>query len=244
MRLSSPVRTILFDVGNTLVFLDHGRLARILESQGHRRELARVRAAEHRARRCVAAAGSLAASGDDASRWLRFLEELVGAAEIDGSEREAVRRAIHEAHREENLWRSVPDDTRPTLDALRDAGFRLGVVSNADGRVDSLLRDLALRDAFDVIVDSHRVGIEKPDPAIFALALAELDADPATSLFVGDSYAIDVLGARAAGMHAALLDPLGMAGAVDCIVIHALGEVPSLVNESERSGARTTRPGT
>jgi len=59
----------------------------------------------------------------------------------------------------------------------------------------------------EVVVDSHRVGVEKPDPAIFGFALRAMDLDPARCVYVGDSVRIDVAGARAAGLTPILLDP-------------------------------------
>ncbi len=242
MPARPAVRTILFDVGNTLAFLDHARLARVLERGGHRRGLEEVRAAEHRARRRLCAAGG--GRDDDASRWQRFLDALVVEAEIAPEEQEAVRDSIHRAHEAENLWRFVPEETHATLEELCKDGFRLGVVSNADGRVASLLLDLDLHHRFDVIVDSFHVGFEKPDPEIFRIALRALDASPETALYVGDLYSVDVLGARAAGMEAALLDPLGLAREPDCAVLRTIGEVRGLVNAAARSGERGSLPRT
>jgi len=112
------------------------------------------------------------------------------------------------------------------LDALRARGLALGVVSNADGRVEADLVRAGLRGRFATVVDSHVVGVEKPDPAIFHLALAHMDAEPATTLYVGDVFSIDVLGARSAGLAAVLLDPLGdYPGADGCPRIRRLAEL-------------------
>jgi putative hydrolase of the HAD superfamily len=181
---------------------------------------------------------------NDASRWWRFLGAFVGEVEIAPADQEAVGESIHRAHRAENLWRFVPEGTHATLDALRDEGFCLGVVSNADGRVASLLTDLDLHHRFDVIVDSFHVGFEKPSPEIFHIALAALEANPEEALYVGDLYSVDVLGARAAGMDAALLDPLGLARNPDCAVLRTIGDVRGLVNAAARSGGRGSLPRT
>jgi FMN phosphatase YigB (HAD superfamily) len=77
----------------------------------------------------------------------------------------------------------------------------------------------------DEIVDSHLVGFEKPDPRIFAHALERSGAQPETTLHVGDLYAADVVGARAAGVHALLLDPHDDWPPVDCA---RLPNVPAL----------------
>jgi len=88
---------------------------------------------------------------------------------------------------------------RPVLEALRQR-YRLGVVSNFYGNLDAVCHSAGLTPLFAVMVDSHRVGAEKPDPAIFRAALETLQAPPETTVFVGDSLRRDREGARRAGM--------------------------------------------
>jgi putative hydrolase of the HAD superfamily len=88
---------------------------------------------------------------------------------------------------------------RPVLEALRQR-YRLGVVSNFYGNLDAVCHSAGLTPLFAVMVDSHRVGAEKPDPAIFRAALEALHAPPETTMFVGDSLRRDREGARRAGM--------------------------------------------
>jgi putative hydrolase of the HAD superfamily len=86
-----------------------------------------------------------------------------------------------------------------------------------------------LREFFEVVVDSALGGYEKPDPRIFEHALAVSGAEPATTLHVGDLYDADVLGARAAGIHAALLDPFGDWPQVDCERFRDVSELQVLI---------------
>jgi HAD superfamily hydrolase (TIGR01549 family) len=88
---------------------------------------------------------------------------------------------------------------RPVLETLRQR-YRLGVVSNFYGNLDAVCHSAGLTPLFSVMVDSHRVGAEKPDPAIFRAALETLHAPPETTVFVGDSLRRDREGARRAGM--------------------------------------------
>jgi HAD superfamily hydrolase (TIGR01509 family) len=88
---------------------------------------------------------------------------------------------------------------RPVLEALRQR-YRLGVVSNFYGNLEAVCDSVGLTPLFAVMVDSHRVGAEKPDPAIFRAALEALHAPPETTMFVGDSLRRDREGARRAGM--------------------------------------------
>jgi HAD superfamily hydrolase (TIGR01509 family) len=98
------------------------------------------------------------------------------------------------------LWSNVLPGLPGALAALRAGGVRLVVVSNSDGTAEQGLAAVGLRDYVDHVVDSSRVGVEKPAPGIFLHALALADAAPERTLHVGDLYAVDVLGARGAGL--------------------------------------------
>ena len=78
--------------------------------------------------------------------------------------------------------------------------YRLGVISNFYGNVAVLCREAVLADSLDVIVDSAEVGVSKPDPEIFRIALTKLDLVPARAIFIGDSYERDIAPARQLGM--------------------------------------------
>lgn len=95
---------------------------------------------------------------------------------------------------------------RPLLEAL-SARYRLGIVSNFYGNLEAVCRAAELARLFLVIVDSHRVGAAKPDPAIFRVAFEALGAAPETTLLVGDSLHRDREGARRAGMRFVWLAP-------------------------------------
>ena len=109
----------------------------------------------------------------------------------------------------------LPEAPR-ALETLRGLGLRLAVVSNSNGTVARLLETLGLAGWLDAVVDSGLVGIEKPDPGIFRHAAAALGVEPAEAVHVGDLYSIDVVGARAAGARAILLDPVGAWRVDDC----------------------------
>lgn len=114
------------------------------------------------------------------------------------------------------------DGVAAQLRRLRAAGVRLGIVSNANGQLEAdLLRHrICSRDGndcadVDVVIDSDVVGIEKPDPAIFALALDALGLAAEHCVYLGDSIYFDVGGAQAAGIEALHLTPLGECGGDD-----------------------------
>ena len=91
-----------------------------------------------------------------------------------------------------------------TVKALHEAGVKTGILSNGNARVQNAKIDsIGLRDALDVVVISEAVGLKKPDPAIFALAVADLGVDARSTLFVGDNPEVDIVGAAAAGLQTA-----------------------------------------
>jgi HAD superfamily hydrolase (TIGR01509 family) len=92
------------------------------------------------------------------------------------------------------------------LAELANRGFTLGVVSNGCGNVDKLCDDFGYTRFLSVIVDSRRVGLFKPDPAIFRHAAEKLGRDPAEILMVGDSFDRDVRPAQKIGMKTAWLE--------------------------------------
>ena len=116
--------------------------------------------------------------------------------------------AVYRHFEDAAVWDVFPD-VAPTLAALRALGCSLGVVSNFDSRVVPILDGLDLAPWFESVTLSSRIGVTKPDPAIFARALACHGAEPADALHVGDSPVEDAEGARAAGLRAVLIDRAG-----------------------------------
>ena len=90
------------------------------------------------------------------------------------------------------------------------------MISNSNGWVEQLVTESGLRPYFHFVLDSQLLGVEKPDPRIFQIALDRIEIGPAEALYIGDLYSIDVVGSRAAGMRAILLDPAGLWNHVDC----------------------------
>jgi FMN phosphatase YigB (HAD superfamily) len=101
---------------------------------------------------------------------------------------------------------------RPVLEALRER-YRLGIVSNFYGNLEAVCHGAGLASLFAVLVDSYCVGTEKPDPAIFRVALESLRAMPETTVFVGDSLRRDREGARRTGMRFIWMVPQGVQAA-------------------------------
>jgi len=230
------MRTVLFDVGNTLFHLDYAFIAGVLAEHGHPVAPAALRVAEYGAK--VAIDRALTANGsldfvlwrDDATRRPSYFAIVLKAVGVHADAALRILDLLQEHNRAHCLWRVMEPDTPAVLDELRARGYTLGVVSNADGRVEADLVRAGLRPRFAAVVDSQVVGVEKPDPAIFRIALERMGAEPATTLYVGDVFAIDVLGARGAGLAAALIDPLGdYPGVADCPRIRRLADLLELL---------------
>lgn len=131
------------------------------------------------------------------------------ATEVDEARAAACTRALWAEHRRFNLWRKVPDGLVEAVAELRARGVPVAVVSNSEGQLQTLFDNLGLGGAFDLVIDSHHVGVEKPDPRIFAPVVERFGLAPARVLHLGDTWATDVVGARAAGLQVALIDPFG-----------------------------------
>ena len=122
-------------------------------------------------------------------------------------------------------------DVIPTLQRLRDIGFKLAIVSNWESPLDPLTERLEIAKYFDAVVASHdvRVRSEKPDPHIFNYALAAVGVSPEEVVHVGDTYEADIVGARNVGIRPILLDRDGTQADRWKETIRSLTELPELL---------------
>ena len=213
-----PLRAVLFDAGNTLLFLDYARMAAAVGGALG----VSLSGAELAAGAPAAARTMERARLNDRERAIAYLEALFLAAGVPETRLPEVHELLLRMHAEQHLWSGTAGDAHDALARLRRAGLKLGVVSNSDGRVEEALRAAGLRPYFDVVVDSSLAGVEKPDPAIFRAALDALGVRPAEALYVGDLYEVDVLGANAAGIPAVLLVPPAAPRPDGCAAVESL----------------------
>jgi putative hydrolase of the HAD superfamily len=115
--------------------------------------------------------------------------------------------SLWEEHVRLNFWWLVPDGLGEALDAVRARGIPVVVVSNSEGMLDVLFAHLDIAKHFDLVVDSGKVGIEKPDARIWNIATEAYPAPPSAVLHLGDTHATDVIGAQALGFRTGLIDP-------------------------------------
>lgn len=201
------VEAVLFDLGGTCLEIDHPRIAAALVARGIVPAADWVSPAERAGRARLEAL--LAAGADPDAQWRGFFDAMLASAGAPAAIVPAVFAELVEFHRRHHLWNRVMPGIPETLRALAARGYRVAAISNSDGRAEAMLSRLGLAHEFEFVVDSRDVGIEKPDPRIFLGACARLRLAPAACAYVGDVHAIDVLGARAAGLHPVLLDVYG-----------------------------------
>jgi len=223
------VSTVLFDVGNTLHHLDHAYIADAISRRATAVTAGEVAVAEYAAKAAVDARFQARDAGDDAGRRLGYFETILDAVRVAPELWANIVADLRAEDQRECLWRVMHATTPDVLRALRERGFTLGIVSNADGRVASTLAAKGTAEYFTAVIDSHIVGVEKPEARIFEIALERCNASPEDTIFIGDIYEIDIRGARNAGLTPLLLDPLGGYPSVDCRRIAALDELLDLL---------------
>jgi HAD superfamily hydrolase (TIGR01549 family) len=123
----------------------------------------------------------------------------------------------------------VPPDVPATLKVLKDAGFRLAVLSNRTLPCDDYVRELGLLEFFDFALVAGQVSTWKPDPEIFHHALQRMNIVPEQAVYVGDNYYADVVGSRRAGLRPVLIDTEGLFPDANCATIRTMSELPELL---------------
>lgn len=136
--------------------------------------------------------------------WGRIYRAALGELGIEDSGGE-ITEAMYSRFTRYESYRLFPD-VLPALEAAKAAGLTIGLISNFEEWLEGLLTHMEVGELFDPVVISGKVGIEKPDPAIFRLALDRSGMAAAESVYVGDHPRIDVEGAEAVGMGAVLID--------------------------------------
>jgi putative hydrolase of the HAD superfamily len=199
---------ILFDAGGVFVLPDPTVLGPLLGYYGGDPSI------EAHCRAHYFAMAAKSASGAGESFWHDYDLAYVRSLGVPDHDVEIAADALGRS-RNAYTWRWAIPDSVTALAALHEQGAALGVVSNASGQIaDVLFRSGVCQEGdgpftpVRVIVDSHVVGVAKPDPGIFDHALVHFAGIERQRIaYVGDSVTMDVGGARAAGLHPILLDP-------------------------------------
>ena len=239
MNAAAALDAVVLDVGGTLVRLDYEWISLMLAGLGVPATAAELRVAEIRGRLAYDAAAAPPAAPAGAAQAVGTLPAIraywVGLLEAAGCPpdrlEDAVRRLDDRQRSDHFLWARPMEGARETLDRLAAMGLRLGCVSNSDGRAEAHLERFGLREGLEFVIDSAKVGVEKPDPRIFEMALRRLGVQPGRALYVGDLRSVDEHGSRLAGMRFVLLDPDGSYARGGTANITGIDRLPEYVAE-------------
>lgn len=234
----SDLTTLFLDVGNTLNSVDFPWICDELGKCGISCGIEELRRAEAKARPAISE-GVKHLSHEDGNSVFRFylrtvLGNVASIGEMPASDLGELVAGLEPVLRPPgsvaaDLWSYVLPGVDDALGRLKQAGLRLAVVSNADGTVEHALSKQGLRDHFEIVVDSRRVGFEKPDPRIFQYALDAMGVTAQETLHIGDMFDVDIVGARSVGLHALLIDPFGDWDHVDCDRLRDLSELADII---------------
>jgi len=224
------VDAVLIDLGGVVYLPDHDRMMAVLARLGVDADPETLDHAHY---------AGVAATDDftsDNSVWHAYNLAYARAHGISDDDLDVARTILLEEFDRGDVWTREIGGVRDALRAIKSRGAQIAVVSNADGTVEQQLRADGICQVgpgpgveVGAVIDSRVVGVAKPDPAIFRLALDALGVAPEHAIHVGDTPAADVEGARAAGVHPVLVDPYDHHVDLDCVRVASLADVVALL---------------
>jgi putative hydrolase of the HAD superfamily len=210
--LPSPPKAVLLDVGGIFFAPEHERILHAFAAAGLSPSATILDRAHYAGATAFPADGG--APLDWPTRWRAYLDGYMTECATPDDLREEVHAHLDSEFADAALWVRELPGSRAGLRALAETGIRLGIISNADGLIGQRLAVAEILQVgpgigvpVECVIDSGAVGVMKPDPRIFHLALDAMAITPADAWYVGDMPGIDVIGARAAGLHPVLMDP-------------------------------------
>ncbi len=243
--MNSKVRAIFFDAGNTLVFPRVDVLVDAVRSLGYSAAPEDFYESERLAKRKLDEwlwpqihSGEIPA-GVDSYYWVDYLTRLVEQLKVPLEDRLRVAESLGENYKNIEVWTRVFQGTEEYLARLRGDGYYLAVISNSIGRMEELMNFVGMTKYLSFVFDSAIVGVEKPHPRIFQMALEKSGMSAAKSIFVGDVYSTDIGGARGAGMEGVLIDWVGAYPDAECPRITSIGELDGVIQQL--NGSRSER---
>ena len=227
---------VLLDAGGVFLLPESDRILAAIERAGCAHSNPRLLDAHYRA--AARFTTQLDVEADWNACWRRYLDEYVDACGVADDFRDEVHLHLDSEFADAALWYSEVPGCVDGLRALAASGVRLGVVSNADGLIAERLREREILQVgpglgvpVECVIDSGVVGVMKPDARIFAIALTAMGLDAGDVWYVGDMPAIDVVGARRAGIEPFVIDPLGLHGDADYESIESLTDLAARITD-------------
>jgi FMN phosphatase YigB (HAD superfamily) len=196
---------LLLDAGDTLIFMDYHVVALALRELGLQLTEAALEAAMFDAKAAYQTAVRTRAQHEDG--WTIIVRQLLLGAGVAPADAQRALAPLRAQHDDFYFWRRAQPKLPDALDRARAGGIRLGVVSNSEGRLESVLARIGLASHFELIVDSQLEGVTNPE--IFRRALRRMQVAPEQSIYAGDLPEVDLVGAHNAGMHAVVVDAFG-----------------------------------
>jgi putative hydrolase of the HAD superfamily len=226
--MNSKIKAIFFDVGNTLLFPNRERIHAPFVERGFILDVEHLRDLECRIKNQFD--NMMTNNGNtDHSFWWMFYSQLL--SEI-GLNDDALRDHLVASIRNSGNWDTILPGTAKQLHAIGEH-YHIAVISNADGKIEDVLRRCGIAQCFCTITDSGLVGYEKPHPEIFRQSLKSMNAAPEESLYVGDVYSVDYLGATGAGMQAVLMDVPGAYRDQGVPRVESLAELQAVLRDNK-----------
>lgn len=224
------IEVVFLDAGGVLLYPDWERVSRLLAKHGIAATAAKLAEAEFIGKQRMDERGVTHTTGDIAEPdgYLGWVVKATGVT-LDHEALHEAAQDFEEEHARDNLWSDMPGEVPGSLRRLRDAGYRLAVVSNAEPNLRRRIAAAGIEPFFETLVISAEVGSEKPDRPIFDEALRRMSVTAERTVHVGDFYSIDVVGARHAGITAVLLDAKGLSPDRDVTRVASLTELADLM---------------
>ena len=238
--MRTPIRAIFLDAGYTLLFPKLERLAQDLESAGFPARVEQFHQAERAGKKKLDEVlwpqirnGNIPRTTNHIF-WEHYLSALMDQLGPPAEARKEIIDRVIGGFRDTRTWSKVLPDTLPTLQKLKSAGYYLAVISNSDGTVEGEIQSAGLHQYLEFVIDSFVVGVEKPHPEIFEMALNRAGFKPQESIYVGDTHPIDIGGAELAGLRGILIYRVGAYPDAKCPRIASISQLIDFVDLADR----------
>lgn len=211
-EVGEGLRAVFFDVGNTLLY-PHPSVSevcrQVLAVEGHVHDASAIDAVmplvdEFYEDRYRTDDTFWTDESETSQVWVGMYSLLCRRLGI-ADESERIARRVYDEFGDPGRWRAYAD-VEPAFERLSTIGLQLGIISNWDRRLSSLIEGVGLGGYLSTVVSSAEVGLHKPDPRVFELACRRLGVTPRQAAHVGDHYYADIVGASAVGMIPVLID--------------------------------------